>query len=77
MLGSGALESIYEKCLVHELGLWGIACLKQQAVTVRDQDGVKGLLARATFDVDRLRIIRADAACAGRLERWVRRSCHW
>ncbi|MCA9109523.1 MAG: GxxExxY protein [Planctomycetaceae bacterium] len=37
LLGSGTLESIYETCLVHELEVRGIAYLKQQAMTVRDQ----------------------------------------
>lgn len=34
-LGPGLLESIYEKCLIHELQLRGVACESQQKVQVR------------------------------------------
>jgi GxxExxY protein len=33
-IGAGLLESIYEKCLMHELGLRGLTCLKQQQVSI-------------------------------------------
>ena len=47
------------------------------AASVQDRDGAKWVLARATFDFARLRIVRADAGYASRLERWVRTSCLW
>jgi GxxExxY protein len=34
-LGPGLLESIYERCLEHELALRGIACSRQQLVRIR------------------------------------------
>jgi len=37
-LGPGLLESIYERCLVHELLLRGISCQAQQQVRVRYKD---------------------------------------
>jgi GxxExxY protein len=33
-LGPGLLESVYEKCLIHELILKGLHCVSQQKVTV-------------------------------------------
>jgi len=33
-LGPGLLESIYERCLIHELRLQGVACESQQTVQV-------------------------------------------
>lgn len=44
---------------------------------VQDRDGAKWVLAQATFDFARLRIIRADAGYAGRLVEWVRLGCGW
>jgi GxxExxY protein len=35
IMGPGLLESIYEKCLCHELTLRGLQCVNQQWVTVR------------------------------------------
>jgi GxxExxY protein len=37
-LGPGLLESIYERCLVHELQLRGVSCQSQQQVQVRYKD---------------------------------------
>jgi GxxExxY protein len=37
-LGPGFLESVYEKALVHELGLRGLACRQQMPVTIRYKD---------------------------------------
>ena len=37
-LGPGLLESIYERCLVHELSLRGVPCVSQQLVRVRYKD---------------------------------------
>ncbi|QDT53451.1 hypothetical protein Pan44_14680 [Caulifigura coniformis] len=37
-LGPGLLESIYERCLVHELLLRGVSCQAQQQVQVRYKD---------------------------------------
>ncbi|MCA9027883.1 MAG: transposase, partial [Planctomycetaceae bacterium] len=53
-----------------------LSCVVHPA-NVQDRDTARWVLARATFDFARLRIIRADAGYAGRLERWVRTSCHW
>ena len=44
---------------------------------VQDRDGAQWVLAQATFDFARLRIIRADAGHAGRLVEWVRLGCGW
>ncbi len=38
IIGPGLLESIYEKCLLHELGLRGIPTLTQEFVTVKYKD---------------------------------------
>jgi GxxExxY protein len=37
-LGPGLLESVYEKCFIHELGLRGLHCQSQQKVTVNYKD---------------------------------------
>ena len=37
-LGPGLLESIYERCLIHELELRGVSCQSQQRVQVRYKD---------------------------------------
>lgn len=37
-LGPGLIESIYERCLVHELRLRGLVCEKQQVVRIRYKD---------------------------------------
>ena len=37
-LGPGFLESVYEKALVYELGLRGLACQQQMPVTIRYKD---------------------------------------
>jgi GxxExxY protein len=37
-MGPGLLESIYERCLTHELKLRGVATLKQQVVSIRYKD---------------------------------------
>lgn len=45
------------------------------AADMQDQDGAKLMLAQATFDFARLRIIRADAGHAGRRgTRWPTRA---
>lgn len=44
---------------------------------VQDRDAAKWVLARATFDFARLRIIRADAGYAGRLVAWTWWACNW
>lgn len=33
-LGPGLLESIYERCLIHELGLCGFSTLNQKSITI-------------------------------------------
>ncbi|MCA9072834.1 MAG: GxxExxY protein [Planctomycetaceae bacterium] len=38
-LGPGLLESVYEKCLLHELQLRRISCIKQQQVQIRYKSG--------------------------------------
>ena len=40
ILGPGLLESIYERCLIHELKLRGLNSEKQKAVQVRYKDVV-------------------------------------
>jgi GxxExxY protein len=37
-MGPGLLESIYEKCLIHELGLRGVRVTRQQSVSVCYKD---------------------------------------
>lgn len=61
--------------LVDTLGL--VLSVVVHAGDVPDRDGAKWVLARATFDFARLRIIRADSAYAGRLVDWVWRACGW
>ena len=61
--------------LVDTLGLV-LGCVVH-AANVQDRDGAIWVLAQATFDFARLRIIRADAGYAGRLVEWVRQGCHW
>ena len=61
--------------LVDTLGLV-LGCVVH-AADVQDRDGAKWVLARATFDLLRLRIVRGDAAYAGRLVAWTKAACHW
>lgn len=44
---------------------------------VQDRDGAKWLLAQASYDFARLRIIRADAGYAGRFVAWTLSQCGW
>ncbi len=37
-LGPGLLESIYERCLLHELGLRGVSAINQREVQIRYKD---------------------------------------
>lgn len=37
-LGPGLLESIYERCLLHELGLRGVLAINQREVQIRYKD---------------------------------------
>ena len=60
--------------LVDTLGLV-LGCVVH-AADVQDRDGVKWVLAQATFDFARLQIIRADAGYAGRLVRWTHALSH-
>ncbi len=61
--------------LVDTLGLV-LSCVVHSA-GVQDRDGGKWVLAQATFNFVRLRIIRADAGYAGRLVDWIRIHCGW
>jgi putative transposase len=61
--------------LVDTLGLV-LSCVVH-AADVQDRDGAKWVLAHATFDFLRLRIIRADGGYAGRLVDWTQQACHW
>ena len=61
--------------LVDTLGLV-LSCVVH-AANVQDRDGAQWVLAKATFDFGRLRIIRADAGYAGRLVAWVQQACGW
>lgn len=54
-----------------------VLCCVVLPAGVQDRDGAKWVLARATFDFVRLRIIRADGAYAGQLVEWVRSLCGW
>jgi putative transposase len=47
------------------------------AADVQDRDGAKWVLAKATFNLARLRIIRADAGYTGRLVTWAKQACDW
>lgn len=47
------------------------------AADIQDRDGAKWVLARASFNFARLRIIRADGGYAGRLVDWVESLCGW
>jgi GxxExxY protein len=48
-LGPGLLESVYEKCFIHELGLKGLNCYSQQKIPISYKD-IK-LDAELRFDV--------------------------
>ena len=61
--------------LVDTLGLV-IACVVH-AADVQDRDGAKEVLARASWEVGRLRVVRADAGYAGRLVEWAVSACGW
>lgn len=61
--------------LVDTLGL--LLSVVVHAGDVQDRDGAKWVLAQATFDFHRLRIIRADAGYAGRLVDWAQTACRW
>lgn len=61
--------------LVDTMGLIMI-CIVHSA-HVQDRDGAKWVLARATFDFVRLRIIRADGGYAGKLVTWAKEQCRF
>ncbi len=61
--------------LVDTLGLI-LVCIVH-AANVQDRDGAKWVLARATFDFMRLRIVRADGGYAGKLVNWTKQNCRW
>lgn len=61
--------------LVDTLGLL-LTCIVHPA-SVQDRDGAKWVLARATFDFERLRIVRADGGYAGKLVNWTKQNCRW
>jgi putative transposase len=61
--------------LVDTLGLV-IACVVH-AADVQDRDGAKAVLAKASFEVGRLRVVRADAGYAGKLVAWTLSACGW
>jgi putative transposase len=61
--------------LVDTLGLV-IAAVVHPA-DVQDRDGAKAVLAKASWEVGRLRVVRADAGYAGRLVEWARSACGW
>lgn len=61
--------------LVDTLGLV-LGCVVH-AASVQDRDGAKWVLAQASFNFARLRMVRADAGYGGKLVDWVRTSCLW
>ena len=61
--------------LVDTLGL--VLAVVVHAGDVQDRDGAKWVLAQATFEFVRLRIIRVDAGYAGRLVDWALQACGW
>ena len=63
------------RLLVDTLGLL-IACVVH-AADVQDRDGAKAVLGRATWDVARLRTVRADGGYAGRLVAWTAAARGW
>ncbi|MCC6876699.1 MAG: GxxExxY protein [Sandaracinaceae bacterium] len=60
-LGPGLLESAYERCLAHELGLRGIRFLRQREVPVRYKEVVLGCGYRVDFDVEGLALLEIKA----------------
>lgn len=47
------------------------------AADVQDRDGAKDVLARASWNVGRLKVVRADAGYAGKLVDWTLSACGW
>ncbi len=47
------------------------------AADVQDRDGAKAVLAKATWDVSRAKVVRADAGYAGKLAGWTLAACDW
>jgi putative transposase len=61
--------------LVDTLGL--LLAVVVHPADVQDRDGAKWVLAKATFDFVRLRVVRADAGYAGKLVGWTLATCGW
>ena len=61
--------------LVDTLGLVVKAAV--HAGDVQDRDGGREVLAGATWEVGRLKVIRTDAGYAGRFVGWARDACGW
>lgn len=61
--------------LVDTLGL--IIAVVVHAADVQDRDGAKAVLAKASWQVGRLRVVRADAGYAGKLVDWTLSACGW
>lgn len=61
--------------LVDTLGL--VLAVVVHSAGVQDRDGALRVLARATLDFVRLRIVRADGGYAGRLVDWTKQACGW
>jgi putative transposase len=61
--------------LVDTLGL--VLAVVVHSAGIQDRDGAVLVLARATFDFVRLRIVRADGGYAGRLADWTKQACGW
>ena len=61
--------------LVDTLGL--IIAVVVHAADAQDRDGAKEVLARASWEVGRLKVVRADAGYAGSLVDWTLLACGW
>jgi putative transposase len=61
--------------LVDTLGL--VIAAVVHAADVQDRDGAKAVLAKASWEVGRLRVVRADAGYAGQLVAWTLAACGW
>lgn len=61
--------------LVDTLGL--VIAAVVHAADVQDRDGAKAVLAKASWEVGRLKVVRADAGYAGKLVEWTLAACGW
>jgi GxxExxY protein len=60
-LGPGLLESVYQKCLIHELGLRGIKCQAEPLITIGYKDISLDTTLRCDIIVEDILVIELKA----------------